>query len=400
MFQASYGDTILVTAGTTEKGFSNILIDCGYNYHLGILPRLKKLLKEQTISRFIITHYDSDHIKNAGSFLKDNGLNENPQIAKIEQIWLNTFRHLQFSKREKVDLTKDQKREINELLHDISSSIKKENNIGNIGAQQASLLGKAILAGNYQWNTDTNGEAVCLENLKDVSIDTNIKLHLLSPAKKRLENLEMEFVTKLSKLGLYPNNDEIFDDAFELLNLSNYKNTSSQGNIASVKKTVNSNTIKLFSQGKNYLKDDRIGNGSSISFIFEAENKKVLFLADAFAEDIIEELKDKYPDNSNYPIFFDAVKISHHGSFRNNSPELFKIVDSDIFLFSTNGKHPTHTHPDVETISCIINRDLPAKVKSRTLVFNYVLEHLKDFSSDELKAEFKYDIKIQSETLI
>lgn len=400
MFQAGYGDTILVQIGTIEKGLSNILIDCGFNYRANILPRLKNLLKDQSIDRFIITHYDKDHIQGAATFLENNGQFENPNIVKVDQIWLNTFRHLQFSKRNSGELSKDGKDQIKNYVSDLLSKFNLDNNDGDIGAKQASTLGKIILKKEYPWNVDTNEEAICIENLKEINISDDVKLHLLTPTRERLENLENEFIEKLSEMGLKPNSDTIFDDAFELLNIANEKVNTNEGNIFSSEKAINSRTIKLFPNGQNYIKDDSIGNGSSISFILEAENKKVLFLADAFAEDIIEALKKRYSEESDYPIFFDAVKISHHGSFRNNSPELFKVIDSDLFLFSTNGKHPKHKHPDVETISCIINRKLPHKITKRNLIFNYDLMHLKDFKNKELKAEFKYEIKEQEEIIL
>lgn len=401
MFRASYGDSLLVQISEDEKESVNIMIDCGFNYNNNIRPKLENLLKGQVIDRFIITHFDSDHIQSAAKFLEENGRYNEEKIVKIEQIWLNTYKHLQFAKRNLQELNKEEKEEIENYLSGILSKSIRENNQGDIGAKQATTLGKKILEKKYPWNIDANGEAICIENLKEISISDNVKLHLLSPNKERLQNLESEFITELSKMGLSPNTDTIFDDAFELFNLHNKGDVSNEGNISSTSiPDINSRTIKVFSKGSKYKKDNSIGNGSSISFILETVKKKLLFLADAFAEDVIDELKKKYPDKSKYPMFFDSIKISHHGSFGNNSSELFKIIDSDVFLFSTNGKHPKHKHPDVETISCIINRELPENISKRTLVFNYELEHLEDFDEEELKTEFNYRIKIQVETEI
>lgn len=400
MFQAGYGDSILVQVETKEDEFTNLLIDCGFNYRTNILPRLKNLLKDQTISRFIITHYDKDHINSAHTFLENNGQYDKPSIAGIEQVWLNTFRHLQFSKRNSEKLSIEENKQIKNYVSEISSKSSSEDRKGDIGAKQASTLGKVILEKEYPWNSDAQGKAICIENIKEINIAKDVKLHLLTPNQNRLKNLESEFISKLSEMGLKPNSDTIFDDAFELFNFADKKVTTNDGNISSSEKAINSRTINLFPKGDNYIKDDSIGNGSSISFVLEAENKRVLFLADAFAEDIIAALKEKYPEESDYPVFFDAIKISHHGSFRNNSPELFKVIDSGVFLFSTNGKHPKHKHPDVETISCIINRELPNNIVKRSLLFNYDLFHLSDFKNEKLINEFDYEIKVQEETII
>ncbi|WNH07669.1 hypothetical protein [Thalassobellus suaedae] len=400
MFQASYGDSLLVQVEKEAKKTINIMIDCGFNYKTNIKPNLKRLLKDQSINRFIITHFDKDHIQSASKFLEDNSNYKDENIALIEQIWLNTFKHLQFSKRNIEELSSEETNKVKSYISETSSKSNSEINEGDIGAKQATTLGANILEKKYPWNIDTGEEAICIENVQAVNITDDVKLHLLSPNKKRLQNLESEFRSKLSEMGLNPNSNGIFDDAFELFNLENKDKKEEEGNISSSEKAINARTIKLFTNGENYIKDDSIGNGSSISFILETDNKKILILADAFAEDIIEELKKKYTNECEYPIFFDAVKVSHHGSFRNNSPELFKIIDSDNFLFSTNGKHPKHKHPDVETISCIINRRLPVGVFHRNLVFNYELFHLKDFNDENLKIEFSYEIKVQEETII
>lgn len=394
MFKANYGDTILVRIENEEYKY-NLLIDCGFGYKDGLLNYVQNNLKNGVINKFIITHYDSDHIASASKFIDDNGDCNNPNLVKIEQIWLNTFKHLQFSKRSKEELSQEDTQKIQEIIASISSELKTDSNEGDIGAKQASLLGKIILKNNYPWNQDFNGDAICLENIQVAIFDGPIKIILLTPSKQRLENLENEFIRELNKLGLKPNSNEIFDDAFELLSREESKVKSTEGNISGGEYVISSNTIKTFSQATNYIKDDAIGNGSSISFILETEGKKMLFLADAFAEDIVTRLKELYPNKKEYPIYFDLVKVPHHGSFRNNSSELYKIIDSDKFLFSTNGNHPSHKHPDMETISIIINRVLPKGTEFRELIFNYDLGHLKDFKKEELEKEFKYKIKTQ-----
>lgn len=400
MFKVSYGDSLLVQVEKEGSQIVNLMIDCGLCYKNNILPNLERLLKNQTINRFIITHFDKDHIQSASKFLEDNGKYKDGSIAQIEQIWLNTFRHLQFSKKNTKELSLDEKNKVIGYVSEVTSKSNSEILEGDIGAKQATTLGAKILEKKYPWNIDSKGESICTENLQEVIITEDVKLYLLSPNKKRLQNLESDFLTKLSEIGLNPNTEAIFDDAFELYNLNHKIGNDHEGNISSSKKVINSRTVKIFSKGVGYNKDDSIGNGSSISFILETENKKMLFLADAFAEDIIEELKKKYTDETKYPIIFDAIKVSHHGSFRNNSPELFKVVDSNNFLFSTNGKHQSHKHPDAETISCIINRELPKNISKRNLIFNYELEHLKDFKNEQLKTEFNYQFKIQVETEI
>ena len=57
---------------------------------------------------------------------------------------------------------------------------------------------------------------------------------------------------------------------------------------------------------------------------------------------------------------FDAVKLSHHGSYNNNSPELIKLIVSDKWLVSTNGDK--YNHPDMPTLAHIITKGKGMKI--------------------------------------
>ena len=133
------------------------------------------------------------------------------------------------------------------------------------------------------------------------------------------------------------------------------------------KKNVSSSTsfnIEDF-LNESFIEDDTATNGSSISFIIEYKNTKLLFLADSHPSVIIESLKKHYKQEE-FPLQFELIKISHHGSKNNTSVELLNYIDSDKFVFSTNGL--IHNHPDNETIARIVCR----KTKfTRNLYFNY-----------------------------
>src|SRR5690606_1902720 len=133
----------------------------------------------------------------------------------------NTFKHLQFSKRNTEELNSEEKIKVISYVSEASSKFTSEINDGDIGAKQATTLGAEILEKKYPWNIDSKGEAICIENLQEVNITEDVRLYLLSPNKKRLQNLESEFLSKLAEMGLNPNTEVIFDDAFELFNLNN-----------------------------------------------------------------------------------------------------------------------------------------------------------------------------------
>ena len=164
---------------------------------------------------------------------------------------------------------------------------------------------------------------------------------------------------------------DVFDDAFEFL--CSFKDLSN---------CVRSEPISLsnkanFCLNEAYLPDNSLTNSSSISLIIEMGSSRLLFLGDSWAEDIEEALQSL--PKVTFPMIFDAIKISHHGSIHNTSPKLLEMIDAPIFLISSNGNQ--HAHPDIEVLQAIVDR--PADFK-RNLHFNYptnASQKMRDYTS-------------------
>lgn len=395
LLPANYGDTILVDIAKNEKQpNTNILIDCGFNFNSGLLPLLKDYHAQgKIIDRFIITHYDEDHISSAAKLIKDNGLSSSPKIIKIDQVWLNAYRHLQFDKKELISLDPGQE----DLLKNfIASQNPQGTSTGTpIGAKKASQLGKELLVGGYSWNNDFQGEAICIEHKSEVLVKEGVKIILLGPNKTQLKALETAFKSGLKEFGITVSDNELIDDAFELYikTIGKEEFESYQGEITgSLISSITPEIIQSVVDNSKYKADTKIGNGSSISFILEADHKRILFLADAHAEPIIEQLQLLYPGQDK--LFFDAIKVGHHGSLANNPRNLYDYIDSAQFLISTNGCHPSHIHPDLETIAFIINRPLPENLNSRKLVFNYFPKKIAGIFDEKLKEKLNYTTEV------
>lgn len=399
MFKAGYGDTLLVSVNSKQEGEIHFLIDCGFGYSDTIKPKIESLDK---IKRFIITHYDKDHIDSAYRFLDENGKNLKTQIVEIEQIWHNTFRHMQSEKGNKIDLTDRQNSKIEAYISGNKSEISDNKNEEDIGAKQAINVGSKIIENEYSWNKDFNQAAAIIENKQVIKITDDVSIILLSPNKEKLEVLENEFKKEIyNLLGItkIPKN-QIFDDAYEwFVKRTDFeKMKKTEENISSQGIVLTIDDVKKLSNCNLFKPDKSDANGSSIAFILKTANKSILLLGDTHSDIVEKELKKLYPDCIKKPIYFDAIKISHHGSQGNTSPDLLKIIDSGKFLFSTNSKHPQgHKHPDLETIARIVNRSTINGIEKRVLYFNYDLEHIKGYENKNLKEYFKYDILVKNE---
>lgn len=73
-------------------------------------------------------------------------------------------------------------------------------------------------------------------------------------------------------------------------------------------------------------------NEDSIAFVLRYRDHCCLFTGDAHANDLLNALKKYFPDTP-----MRCIKLSHHGSSRNLSPELLEQMKTRVFLISSNG---------------------------------------------------------------
>lgn len=93
--------------------------------------------------------------------------------------------------------------------------------------------------------------------------------------------------------------------------------------------------------------DHSVNNKNSIVFIFEYDNKCLLFTGDAWADDIITGIINKFGEEQKH---FDFVKLPHHGSVANINEVFMNHIDCSDFLICTDGV----MHPDKQTVAKLI----------------------------------------------
>lgn len=381
IYPANNGDSFLL-----EIKDITILIDGGYvdTYKNYIKPKLFELAKEnKKISHLIVTHIDNDHISGIIKFIEENKKNS---IIEINNIWHNSFRHINCIE----DNLTFKGKPLSRLI--INYTIKEEKNTveKNISAVQGSTLASLINKYQYSWNFEFNHNAISTDNKLEIKISEDIYIKILSPNNDKLKDLKKYWKKELFKKGFSTDSDlsDFNEDAFEyILSLEKERRRLQKKNVSS-STTFNIEEFLL----DPFVEDDTATNGSSISFIIEFKNTKLLFLADSHPTVIINNLKKHYKQEK-FPLQFELIKVSHHGSKNNTSVELLNCIDSDKFVFSTNGL--THNHPDNETIARIVCR----KTKfTRNLYFNYNLDSIECFKNQNLEAKYNYKI-IESNNL-
>jgi len=360
-FEAGKGDAFLVSFGEDEKTQKHIMIDMGFGttYSSFIKNDFLKL-KRKIIDLLVITHIDADHINGALKFIQENG--ESHKIIQVNEVWHNSYKHLQFTKEKRLTISDE---EISYLKSIINSNIPKNEETGY--SDISSYSNGSSFAGylydyKYNWNIKFNKKAVLVTNYPIVKKIGDINIILLSPNQDKLNDLAENWLNELEKkkYNFTISDENIFDDAFEFFNMHN---KISDSNYSSISGSDNLNFEEL---AKIESKDSSSTNGSSIAFIIEYKNKKLLFLGDAH-EDIVYENLNKLKNNG-CNLNFDLVKLSHHGSNENLSNRLLALIESKIFLVSTEGVY--YNHPHVEAISKVVMKKTDYIKK---IIFNYDL---------------------------
>ena len=362
MYPASNGDAFLIRDSITKP--TAFLIDGGYasTFQECISPDLTHLAKlGYSLNLVVATHIDADHISGLLAFFKHNGNSQDPKIIKVENVWHNSLRSLTLKTVEDSNTSPDDKDillEINRRGYPIPSGPVIEP--AEISARQGSSLAALLLGGGYRWNIGDGTQSINSSMGSFLELWPDVQLRVLGPPLTRLEQLRRQWITELRRLGLSGKIgvNDAFDDAFEFL--CSFEDFRAG---VEVKSTVLSASVNR-RLDEVYLADDSVPNGSSLSLIIAVGSTRLLFLGDSWAEDIEMALRT-LPDTT-FPVIFDVIKISHHGSLHNTSSALLELIDSSVFLISSNGK--CHNHPDVEVLKEIVDR--PSNFK-RHLHFNY-----------------------------
>lgn len=354
-YPAGNGDAFLLSAAG-----SNVLVDGGYvqTFDKHIQPDLLEITSRgERLDLVIASHIDADHISGLIRFLSVNEKSIEPKVVSVGKVWHNSLRSLTTTNDTTI---RPADRSILDAIsrrgHPVQIGISS-NGPKEISARQGSSLASLIHRGGYRWNDCSGATSISIERTPPLQLAGG-NIRVIGPTQQRLDGLLKWWKGQLRQLGYNgPTGagDEI-DDAFELICEHAGESAGSRPVPVSARERKDLEDV--------YDPDVSITNGSSIATIIELAGARVLMLADAWAEDVVPTLRALQSNGES--MFFDAIKISHHGSLRNTSPDLLRLVDAPRYIISSNGN--AHGHPDIEVLAAIVDR--PASF-SRALYFNY-----------------------------
>ena len=270
---ARFGDAIIVdyeTNGTKRR----FLIDGGTR---GTRHDIRKVLQDglTDLELVVVSHIDRDHIEGLLAMLEEANTG-----FDTRDFWFNAWNHLPKSGGE------------------------------TFGAVQGERLSKALRDKQVPWNGDFGGDAVKIPDagaLPVIDLDGDMKLTLLGPTHQNLLELAPKWEKEVLDANLDPGfgleeNDEEPEPGPESFDAADLPDVPALANTP-------------------FTDDDSEANRSSIAFIAEHDDKRVLFAGDACVETLLDGLERFAPGEV---VEFDLVKIPHHGSPHNISRELIE----------------------------------------------------------------------------
>lgn len=355
LFPASgNGDCIICVVDKGNGSNLSMMIDC----HV-FTPEIKAIVTDILhchLDILVVTHIDIDHIDGIC-----NMLYQTPEL-KIDHIIYNNLFIGQADSAQIEPLTDFEKEQIERLKTCIS---KWKPRAEHTVAAKESLALSTLIQKNWADAWDRNLKLV---NGEYISLGGLGKMFIVSPTQTAIDELNEyildEFARKFYKKYPLETGKGNGAEIFELLSLLyNQKDMLIENKIS-----TSTETLKTEYE-KGDREDESKTNRSSIAFVWEFDEKKILLLGDASSEIVIDGIK-AYKKKNQIPlevkIIFDAIKVSHHGSAANLSKELLKHIDSQNWIFCGS----TSTAPHLHTFANIVYQPISDFIQKRRLFFN------------------------------
>lgn len=328
MLPARHGDALWLEYGHLHSPH-RVLIDGGPRSRHLRETLAGRLIANDHLDLLVVTHIDADHISGILDILEDPTVPLSPR-----DVWFNAWQHL----------PTDQ-----------------------LGARQGEALSAAIRRRRLSWNRDFDEKAVVIpdeDDLPSIELPDGLVLTVLSPNRRGLADLRPVWKREVEKAGLIPGKaaeqyvaqpDLLGDAPFDPAELAEVP----------------------------YEEDRSEANGASIAMLAEFEEKALLLTGDAQGGTLVAGLGRLVRQRGVDRIRLDALKLPHHGSQYNLSPDVLELVDCERYLFSTNGD--IFGHPDPVAVSRIVvaGDDL-------TLEFNYRTASTERWDSSRMRRRFGY----------
>lgn len=337
LLPARHGDCLLLSYGDAARPH-RVLIDGGPIGAYGALSaRLAALPEDQReLELLVITHVDGDHIEGCLKLLN------HPELATFRDIWFNGWPHIA--------------QELKEPPPAARQAPSDEADSHQRSAMQGTEI--SVRIDGRQWNAAFEGAPVFVPATGPLPVRElpgGLRLTLLSPTLDKLVKLRTAWSRALERAEVDPANEAALRARLD-------GRAAYRASGARLRPTPD----QMMSSAALALgpMDDAVANGSSIAVIAEYAGRRLALLGDAHAPTLAATLGRMAAATGAATLRLDAVKLAHHGSAANLSPELLGRIECGTWLVSTDGS--LFQHPDDEAIHAVVRQ-----VPGARLLFNY-----------------------------
>lgn len=311
--QAKEGDCLVLVYGTDPQNAHYMLIDGGPGgiFSPYLAPELKRIQAANgQIDQVVLSHIDNDHAIGLLNYFAT--LQESAGSGKWllpRELWHNTFSQMVAPQRaaqvaeamvEDMAGSRDLEWEPDTFLMDLDPGARGLAE-GDRLTRMADALNIPVNPGLPPLEPELGPQGfMCAETAKKALAFDGITLRVAGPTRKNLQRLRKEW-------------DEW-----------------------------------LGSRGERGL-DTSYANLSSLMFLVKSKDgKRILFTGDGRPDEVVAALKRARAISSRTgKLKVDVLKLPHHGSIRNATPEFFQTVIAKHYVISANGKHD---NPDINTL--------------------------------------------------
>lgn len=383
-FHSGIGDCIFFLIKKEEEQ-RVVMVDCG-TFEVPIKKYVQEKLAKK-IDLLIVTHIDNDHIEGVKTMLND------PEI-KVGRIIFNCYQRNAFG--EKRRLNKYQMERLSNIEKEIGLIVGDiiENAEHDVDAPEAmkglaaTILGKPALKRAWDKDYTVSGNEIDMAEWG--------KITFLSPTMNEIDNLDKDFRHVMfdelnvdQTLGKWDKKEELYEILLRYAMLQAPVSDELREKDASGADELEERLTKA---AKEPVDTDKIStaNKASLAFVWEKGEHKMLFMGDANPDIVVKGLLEHYKGTA-FPVLFDAIKVSHHGSHYNTTTELMRHADSAHYFFTggLEGKRPSE-----EAIGRMALNAMPEGLTTRTFHFNYettLVKELKENKALQEKYQFNVD---------
>ncbi|CAN5285467.1 MBL fold metallo-hydrolase [soil metagenome] len=311
--QAAFGDCLLVRYGTTRTR-KTILIDGGpsgtYAKHLrGLLTAIAA--DRRDIDLAVLSHIDNDHVKGLlDLFAELHDTDEDPagdgqHLPTIKELWHNAFSVSAGGP--------DIAPRIREALATAGGAAPRLRTLAGtlMGVGEGDALRVAAQSLGVPINLRFGSGPVMLDGSAAIRVG-GIRLDVLGPSTRILEKLRKEWLGWLTR----------------------HERAIAGGRSMAA------------------AADQKTPNLSSIVILLRARGRSVLFTGDGRGDHILDGLRERRLLKADGTLHVDVLKVPHHGSSRNASPEFFRTVTADRYVISANGRYG---NPDLDCLLWMVD---------------------------------------------